>query len=164
MTLSRKAVRPAQTAFLLAHCILSVSLDYHLCSDINIIDGPRTDIRDAYGWVRSSLGLQAALDARCIPVKLDSTKVIIIGRSTGGLLTMTLAWTSKEADLPPPDAILGFCSPTDFESGGKFEISSPYFSCNRHLFVQILMDAVQKSILSERYRWRKLLLHYQPSL
>ncbi|KAL8933262.1 MAG: hypothetical protein Q9211_005878, partial [Gyalolechia sp. 1 TL-2023] len=117
MTLTRKAIRPAQTAFLLDHGILPVSLDYRLCPEINIIDGPMTDIRDGYAWARSPSGLQAVLDARSIRLKVDSTKIVMIGWSTGGHLAMTTAWTTKELGLPPPNAVLAFYSPTDFTSG-----------------------------------------------
>ncbi|KAL8722875.1 MAG: hypothetical protein Q9225_000708 [Loekoesia sp. 1 TL-2023] len=117
MTLTRKAIRPAQTAFLLDHGILPVSLDYRLCPEINIIDGPMTDVRDAYRWARSPSGLQAALDMRSIRIKVDTANILMIGWSTGGHLAMTTAWTTKEVGLPPPKAILGFYSPTDFESG-----------------------------------------------
>ncbi|KAL9606215.1 MAG: hypothetical protein Q9179_000612 [Wetmoreana sp. 5 TL-2023] len=117
MTLTRRAIRPAQTAFLLDHGILPISLDYRLCPEINIIDGPMTDVRDAYGWAQSPSGLQAALDSRNIPVTVDTANIVMIGWSTGGHLAMTTAWTTKEVGLPPPKAILGFYSPTDFESG-----------------------------------------------
>ncbi|EOD43923.1 putative polyketide synthase protein [Neofusicoccum parvum UCRNP2] len=48
MTLSRKAIRPAQVSFLLANHVIPVSFDYRLCPEINLIDGPITDVRDAF--------------------------------------------------------------------------------------------------------------------
>lgn len=122
MTLTRKAIRPAQTAILLDHGILPVSLDYRLCPEVNIIDGPMTDVRDGYRWAQSPSGLQAAPDMRSIHIKVDTTNIVMIGWSTGGHLAMTTVWTTKEVSLPPPKAILGFYSPTDFESSGMFEI------------------------------------------
>lgn len=119
MTLSRKAVRPAQTAFLLENKILPISIDYRLCPEVNIIDGPIADVRDAYQWALSPSGLQAVLDTRGVKVKVDTSKVAMVGWSTGGHLAMTTAWTAKELGLTPPKAVLGFYSPTDFESGGK---------------------------------------------
>ncbi|KAL9004771.1 MAG: hypothetical protein Q9188_002428 [Gyalolechia gomerana] len=119
MTLTRKAIRPAQTAFLLDHGILPVSLDYRLCPETNIIDGPMTDVRDAYAWARSPSGLQAVLDTRNIRLRVDTTNIVMIGWSTGGHLAMTTAWTTKELGLPPPKAVLAFYSPTDFTSGAK---------------------------------------------
>ena len=106
MTLSRKAIRPAQTEFLIANGILPISLDYRLCPEINLIEGPIADIRDAYRWARTEL--KTFLEPKGI--KVDSTKVLMIGWSTGGHLAMTTAWTAQEIGLPPPTAILSFYS------------------------------------------------------
>ncbi|KAL9046401.1 MAG: hypothetical protein Q9214_000753 [Letrouitia sp. 1 TL-2023] len=116
MTLSRKAVRPLQTAFLLAHGVLPVSIDYRLCPEVNLTEGPIQDVCDAYAWVQSG-GLQAALRLRSHGVPVDGGRIVVIGWSTGGHLAMTTAWTSKQAGLRPPVAILSFYGPTDFESG-----------------------------------------------
>ena len=115
MTLSRKAIRPLQTAFLLAHDVLPISIDYRLCPETNLIDGPITDVCDAYAWVQTKL--QAIVRTRGISV--DEKRIVVIGWSTGGHLAMTTAWKSKEAGLKPPVAILSFYGPTDFESGGE---------------------------------------------
>ena len=115
MTLSRKAIRPLQTAFLLAHNVLPVSVDYRLCPEVNLIDGPMMDVCDAYAWVQT--GLQAVVESKGI---LIDEKTVVIGWSSGGHLAMTTAWKSKEAGLKPPVAILSFYGPTDYESGGKF--------------------------------------------
>lgn len=115
MTLSRKAIRPLQTAFLLAHGVLPISIDYRLCPEINLIDGPITDVCDAYAWVQT--GLQAVVKSKGILI--DEKRIVVIGWSTGGHLAMTTAWTSKEVGLKPPVAILSFYGPTDFESGGE---------------------------------------------
>ncbi|KAL1877487.1 Type I Iterative PKS [Diaporthe australafricana] len=113
MTLSRAAIRPAQTEFLLANGILPVSLDYRLCPEVNLIDGPIADIRDAYLWAQQSLkSLVAPWD-----VVIDNAKIALIGWSTGGHLAMTTSWTVKELGVAPPAAILSFYGPTDFESG-----------------------------------------------
>lgn len=115
MTLSRKAIRPAQTSLLLANNVIPVSLDYTLCPEVDLINGPIADIRDAYIWAQTKLpGLVS--DER---IKIDPTKIVMIGWSTGGHLAMTTAWTTKDIGLEPPCAILAFYSPTDFESGGK---------------------------------------------
>lgn len=116
MTLSRKAIRPFQTAFLLAHNILPVSIDYRLCPEINLVNGPITDVCDAYAWVQTKL--QAVVRSKGI--RIDEKRTVVIGWSTGGHLAMTTAWKSKEAGLTPPVAILSFYGPTDFVSGGMF--------------------------------------------
>lgn len=119
MTLSRKAIRPFQTAFLLANNVLPISIDYRLCPEINLMDGPIKDVCDAYAWVQNG-GLQAAIGNYGIIV--DRQNISMIGWSTGGHLAMTTAWTSKDAGLMPPKAILSFYGPTDFESGGEHRI------------------------------------------
>ncbi|KAI9709676.1 MAG: hypothetical protein M1828_002375 [Chrysothrix sp. TS-e1954] len=114
MTLSRKAVRPVQTELLLKKGVLPISIDYRLCPEISLTHGPIKDVCDAYAWVRRG-GLQDALHGQDIAV--DGSSVVVVGWSSGGHLAMTTAWTSKDAGLPPPRAILSFYGPTDFESG-----------------------------------------------
>ncbi|KAG9187871.1 hypothetical protein G6011_05742 [Alternaria panax] len=113
MTLSRKAVRPAQTKFLLSHNILPISVDYRLVPEVNVIEGPFSDVRDAYVWIQTKLS--TIMSRHGIPI--DVTRIVSIGWSTGAHLAMSLAWTTKELNIPPPAAILGFYGPTDFESG-----------------------------------------------
>jgi acetyl esterase/lipase len=113
MTLSRKAVRPAQTKFLLSCNILPVSVDYRLVPEVNVIDGPFSDIRDAYVWIQTKL---SAITSK-YGIVIDTTRIASIGWSTGAHLAMSLAWTTKELNIAPPAAILGFYGPTDFESG-----------------------------------------------
>jgi acetyl esterase/lipase len=115
MTLSRKAIRPAQTQHLLANGFLPVSIDYRLCPELNLIDGPIADVCDAYRWVRTSLPRVAAQHG----IAVESAKVVVVGWSTGGHLAMSLGWTTKDAGVPPPAAILSFYAPYNFESGGK---------------------------------------------
>jgi acetyl esterase/lipase len=113
MTLSRKAVRPAQTKFLLSHNILPISVDYRLVPEVNVIEGPFSDVRDAYVWIQTKL---STITSR-YGISIDTSCIVAIGWSTGAHLAMSLAWTTKELNLPPPAAVLGFYGPTDFESG-----------------------------------------------
>jgi len=118
MTLSRTAIRAAQMEFLLASGVLPVSLDYRLCPEVNLIDGPMTDVRDAYLWVQRSLpSVVARWD-----FAVDATKIAVIGWSSGGHLAMSTAWMTKQVGAVPPAAVLSFYGPTDFESGGKCRI------------------------------------------
>jgi len=48
ITLSRKAIRPAQTSFLFLNGFLPISIDHRLCPEINLIDGAMTDVREAF--------------------------------------------------------------------------------------------------------------------
>lgn len=115
MTLSRRAIRPAQTLHLLANGFLPVSVDYRLCPEVNLTDGPITDVRDAYRWVRTSLPQVVAQYGFTV----NSDRVVVVGWSTGGHLAMSLGWTAEKAGIPPPTAILSLYAPCDFESGGK---------------------------------------------
>lgn len=146
MTLSRKAVRPAQTSVLLANNILPISLDYRLCPEVDLISGPMADVCDAYSWAQTTL--QGLMDRRGI--KIDSTKIVIVGWSTGGHLAMTTAWTTKEIGLKPPCAILAFYSPTDFESGGKRRVRNS----NENALTSIDLDISR----ANQYPGRKLSL------
>ncbi|KAK7957013.1 BcPKS16- polyketide synthase [Apiospora aurea] len=114
VTLSRRAIRLEQTRYLLKMGLLPVSIDYRLCPEVNIIDGPMTDVCDAYRWVRQALPA-IALGAG---VRVDPSRVVVVGWSTGGQLAMSLGWTAPAAGLPPPNAALSFYAPVDFESGG----------------------------------------------
>ncbi|ROV96090.1 hypothetical protein VSDG_05051 [Cytospora chrysosperma] len=110
MTLSRKAVRPAQTAYLLANNILPISLDYRLCPEVNVIDGAMTDVRDAFVWARRTLpGIVAGKG-----VTVDTDSIVVVGWSTGGHLAMSTAWTLQAIGEAPPKAILSFYAPVDF--------------------------------------------------
>ncbi|KAF7889246.1 hypothetical protein EAF00_009546 [Botryotinia globosa] len=137
MTLSRKAIRPAQTSLLLANNVIPISLDYRLCPEVDLINGPIADIRDAYFWAQTKLpGLVSDRG-----IKIDPTKIVMIGWSTGGHLAMTTAWTTKNIGLEPPCAILAFYSPTDFESG-DLDISR----ANQYPGRKISLDTIRKSL------------------
>lgn len=112
MTLSKTAVRPYQTQFLLDNGYLPVSIDYRLCPEIDLISGPMTDVRDALSWVRRKL----PAIAKASGFNVDPAKVLVVGWSTGGHLAMTTAWTCEEIGEEPPTAILSFYGPTNFES------------------------------------------------
>lgn len=155
MTLSKKAVRPAQTAFLLANGMLPISLNYRLCPEINVIDGPMTDVRDAYAWAQSpsQTSLQAMLDDKGIPVKVDRGNIVVVGWSTGGHLAMSTAWTTKGAGLRPPRAILSFYAPTDFESGGESRFPYKILEPRAELwFLQTLISDGRKCIQNDGNR------------
>ncbi len=149
MTLSRRAIRPFQTQHLLDNGILPVSLDYRLCPEITITDGPFEDMRDALIWARDQLP-SLAKSRGCL---LDTEKLIIIGWSTGGHLAMTSAWLSQNAGLQPPKAILSFYGPTDFMSECE-----PLYSTSllkyAELNLQTSQPAKEKSIQRDLYLWR----------
>lgn len=121
--LSRKDIRPKQTQLLLDAGFLPVSIDYRLCPEVSLKDGPMSDCRDALVWARNilpSLALQRS------DIKVDGNQVVAVGWSTGGHLAMTLAWTSLEVGIRPPEAILSFYSPTDYEDSFWREPNLPF--------------------------------------
>ncbi|OTA01506.1 PKS protein [Trichoderma parareesei] len=125
LTLSRKAIRPSQTSFLLANGLLPISLDYRLCPHVNVIDGPMADVRDAYAWARKEVPLLLREAGMCV----DGSKIVVIGWSTGGHLAMTTAWTAPAAGLPPPLAILAFYCPTHYDpSDDSLRMGKDYHS------------------------------------
>ncbi|KAF2464017.1 BcPKS16, polyketide synthase [Lindgomyces ingoldianus] len=116
MTLSKRAIRPAQTAHLLSNGVLPISLDYRLCPEINVIDGAMADVRDGFVWARCMLPSIVASRG----IMLDTERIVVIGWSTGGHLAMSTAWTVGEAGGTPPKAVLSFYAPTDFLSKDVF--------------------------------------------
>ncbi|OBR09777.1 Polyketide synthase [Colletotrichum higginsianum IMI 349063] len=110
LTLSRKAVRTAQIRFLLANGILPVSVDYRLCPQVNVIDGPMTDVRDACSWLQSDLPRVMAAKG----FSIDTSRYVVVGWSTGGTLAMTTAWSLTQARIRPPSAILAFYCPVEY--------------------------------------------------
>lgn len=111
--LSRKDLRTPQTQYLLDNGFLPVSIDYRLSPEINIRDGAMQDISSALEWVREGLPNVAFK----IPgLTVNASKVIVVGWSTGGTLSMTLPFTSLQRGIKPPNAILAFYCPTDYEA------------------------------------------------
>lgn len=111
MMLSRKDIRPQQTAHLLKSGFLPISIDYRLCPETTLTEGPMIDVRDALAWIRNAL-TSLALGRK--DVKVDASRVVAVGWSSGGHLAMTLGWTARQIGIAPPDAILEFYCPTDY--------------------------------------------------
>nr|APX43976.1 polyketide synthase [Pestalotiopsis microspora] len=112
MLFSRKDIRPAQTRLLMRQGFLPVSLDYRLCPEVPLQDGPMTDVCDALAWARNKL---PALQHPRRGLKIDGERVVVIGWSSGGQLAMSLAWTAPARGLRPPESLLIFYAPTDYE-------------------------------------------------
>lgn len=110
--LSRNDIRPDQTNVLLKSGFLPISIDYRLCPEVTLSEGPMADAADALHWVRTKLP-SLSLSRRDITV--DASKVVAVGWSTGGHLATTLAWTSETRQVQPPEAILALYCPLDYE-------------------------------------------------
>lgn len=110
--LSRKDVRPVQTAIMLAAGFLPISIDYRLCPETTLPEGPMTDVRDALSWARCILPQTPLARA---DIRADGTRVAAVGWSTGGHLALTLGYTAPALGIRPPDATLAFYCPSDYE-------------------------------------------------
>lgn len=110
--LSREDIRPKQTKLLLDNGFLPVSIDYRLCPEVTITEGQMPDVADALTWVRQTLPQQRLLRP---DIRVDGEKTVAVGWSTGGHLAMSLAWMSASRGINPPDAILTFYGPSDYE-------------------------------------------------
>lgn len=110
--LSRKDIRPAQTQTLLDAGFLPVSIDYRLCPEVTLQDGPMRDVCDALTWCRTIL---PTLQLRRPDIKVDGSRVVAVGWSTGGHLALTLGFTAPLVGTQPPNATLAFYCPCDYE-------------------------------------------------
>ncbi|KAK7927489.1 polyketide synthase [Apiospora marii] len=109
---SRKDIRPPQTRIMLEMGLLPVSLDHRLCPEVALADGPMVDVCDALEWARTEL---PNLPLKNPSIRPDPDRVVVVGWSSGGQLALSTGWTAPERGLQPPDAILAFYSPTDYE-------------------------------------------------
>jgi hypothetical protein len=80
VTLPRKDIRPRQTQFLLDNGVPRVSVDYRLCREATISEGPFIDVSNAYAWVIHAL---PSLNLTRTSTKLGPGRAVVIGWSTG---------------------------------------------------------------------------------
>ena len=111
--LSRKDIRPKQTRILLERGLLPVSIDYRLCPEVSLTEGPIPDACTALNWVRTVL---PTFRLQRPDIRPNGKKVVVVGWSTGGTLSMMLPFASPQRGIQPPDAILAFYCPTDYEA------------------------------------------------
>ncbi|KAK6217920.1 hypothetical protein LQW54_003208 [Pestalotiopsis sp. IQ-011] len=110
VVLSRKDVRAEQVGWLLRDGFLPVSIDYRLCPETSLLEGPIADVADALSWARNALPNLTTLQRPDITP--DGDRVVAIGWSTGGMLALSLGWTKL---CRAPDAILAMYCPCDYE-------------------------------------------------
>jgi acetyl esterase/lipase len=109
---TRKDIRDDQTQILLKAGFLPVSVDYRLCPETTLQEGPMRDVCDAFYWARTIL---PTLALRRPDIRADGDRVVAVGWSSGAHLAMTLGWTVPSLGIRPPDAVLAFYGPTDYE-------------------------------------------------
>lgn len=101
---------------LLDRGFLPVSIDYRLCPETNLFEGPMTDCCDALQWATETL---PTLPLSGPTVKPDPTRVVSFGWSSGGQLAMSLGYTASARGIKSPDAIFALYPPSDMESDRK---------------------------------------------
>ncbi|KAF5857101.1 hypothetical protein ETB97_006245 [Aspergillus alliaceus] len=90
----------------------SVRTNTKLPVEVKLADGPMVDVCDALDWARNKLPY---ITLQNDGVQIDGDRVVIVGWSSGGQLAMSLAWTAPQRGLRPPEAILAFYCPTNYE-------------------------------------------------
>ena len=89
-----------------------MSIEYRLCPEVNLLEGPMTDVRDALGWVRHDL---PSMKLNCPRLQIDGDRVVAVGWSTGGTLAMSLGFTAPLYGIKAPEAVLAFYCPTNYD-------------------------------------------------
>lgn len=110
--LSRKDINPSHVKELLDQGFLPISMDFRLCPELNLIEGPMEDACDAMSWARSKL---PKIQLRYPGLQPDGNRVVCVGWSAGGHLAMTTAWTAPSRGIKAPEAVTSFYCPTDYE-------------------------------------------------
>ena len=104
--LTRSDIPPAAIKRLLRK-YLPISVDYRLCPETTLLNGPMVDARAALSWVRTKLAGLPLLRPDIVP---NAEAVVAMGWSTGGQLAASLAWTA----VTPPNVVVGWYCPTDY--------------------------------------------------
>ena len=87
-------------------------MEYRLCPEVNLLEGPMTDVRDALRWIRYEL---PSLKLNCPGLGVDGDRVAVVGWSTGGTLAMSLGFTPQQYQIKPPEVILAFYCPSNYD-------------------------------------------------
>lgn len=138
--LSRRDIRPAQTHMLLDAGFLPVSIDYRLCPEMTLPEGPMTDARDALIWARTVL---PNLSLSRPDIRADGDRVVAVGWSTGGHLALTLGFTTAAAGVAPPNATLVFYCPLDYEDPFWTQPNQPFGQPKGDKLLYDLLEAVR---------------------
>ncbi|KAF7943514.1 hypothetical protein EAE96_011437 [Botrytis aclada] len=110
---SRKDINPKHIRLLQDNGFVPVSIDYRFIPEVPLREGAMSDVCDALAWARNTLPSIILKD--CSQQKVDGSRVVVLGWSTGGTLAMSSAFTSLEQGTRPPEAILAFYCPTNYD-------------------------------------------------
>lgn len=81
------------------------------------------DVCDAFYWARIIL---PSLALRRPDIRADGDRVVAVGWSSGAHLAMTLGWTVQSLGIRPPEAVLAFYGPTDYEDPFWLQPNLPF--------------------------------------
>ncbi|KAF4898800.1 Methylphloroacetophenone synthase [Colletotrichum fructicola] len=145
ISLSRHDINTKHVQRLLDNGILPVAVDYRLCPEMPLPEGAMADACSALQWARHELPFMNLNR----PGLRIGPKVVGIGWSSGGHLAMTLAWTSLEQRIEPPNAILAFYSPSKLEDESWFQPNFPSGTQSLAKGGYDLLEAVQNYPITE---------------
>lgn len=103
-----RAIAPHWITELIKRDFVVVSIDYRLCPQISVLDGPIKDTRDAYHWCREQL---PAILSRDAGVTVNENRIVALGWSAGGHLSMMLGGNEEKK----PCAIMNAYGPLSFQ-------------------------------------------------
>ncbi|OJD37540.1 myb dna-binding domain protein [Diplodia corticola] len=90
---------------------ITLSLEHRLCPQVDILEGPITDCRDALAWVyNGGLDAELARNPSTAAFAVDKDRVVAFGTSSGGAIALALGYSVPR----PPLAILDFYGATHF--------------------------------------------------
>ncbi|KAJ5626419.1 Alpha/Beta hydrolase protein [Penicillium herquei] len=112
---------PVQINDFLSRGWLVVAPDHRLCPQVNILEGPITDTRDLLAWIYAGDLDTALAEHHWSLVKVDKSKIIAFGTSSGSTSALSLGYSLPSPAIPsspaiPPAAIVDFCSAKNFGS------------------------------------------------
>ncbi|KAF7922236.1 hypothetical protein BELL_0143g00130 [Botrytis elliptica] len=110
---SRKDINPKHIRLLQNKGFIPVSIDYRFIPEVSLREGAMSDVCDALAWARNTL--PSIVLKNCPQQRVDGSRVVVLGWSTGGTLAMSSAFASLEQGTQPPEAILAFYCPTNYD-------------------------------------------------
>jgi acetyl esterase/lipase len=110
---STELVPKAQITHLVSRGLVVVTPEYRLCPQVDLFSGPMTDAHEVLSWCQDILPDILHKEHN---VKIDGSKVVVMGHSAGGTLALHTGLCAKK-----PLAILDFYGPKCYDDGCWFE-------------------------------------------
>lgn len=97
---SKDMIPSSQIEYLVRNGFVVVSVNFRLCPQVSVAEGPIGDTKKAYHWCRDMLPTLIMKDTG---IECDGDRIVVFGSSSGGHLALLIGLES-----PPPKAILDF--------------------------------------------------------